>query len=86
MRELTKEDLRQIHKQSLMTKEEMHEHGTLGCFHCSYIFKPTEVTKFAEDEALPVCPACFIDSVISLDGLTKQDGRKLLKQMNAQFF
>ncbi|TRY28769.1 cytoplasmic protein [Aliiglaciecola sp. M165] len=57
------------HKHSIRHRNEITNSHICGCFHCLYIFKPTEVDHWIDKNDKDVgqtamCPKCSIDTVI----------------------
>ena len=68
------EDKVTAHKVSIYHREQILNSSICGCFHCTEIFKPSEITEWCDFQAKEVggekigrtalCPKCAIDSVI----------------------
>ena len=75
------------HKHSFKNFKEVMSSDICGCFYCTAIFAPSEVTDWINDDSdrTAQCPKCGIDSVIgSASGFPIK--RTFLKRMNAHWF
>jgi hypothetical protein len=76
---------REAHRFSSHHRKELEKDLVCGCFHCTKIFNPVEITDWVDDEDTALCPYCGIDSVIGeSSGFPITD--KFLKGMNKMWF
>ena len=52
------------HKHSSLHRAELERSSTCGCFYCTAIFLPSEITEWIDDAQTALCPRCSIDSVV----------------------
>ena len=57
-------DIIAAHGYSANNKESLEKDTKCGCFYCTEIFAPAEITDFADNGKTALCPYCGIDSVI----------------------
>ena len=60
---------------SFRNREEVMASETAGCYYCLAIFKPGEITEFADNGETALCPRCGIDSVYG-----SKSGRAVTKE------
>lgn len=79
-------DYIQAHAFSSNNKSALLKDKKCGCFYCTEIFSPSEITEWIEDTSgTAICPYCGIDSVIGESSgypITKE----LLQKMNKHWF
>lgn len=56
--------LEAAHKHSIFNRAELQSSTLCGCFYCSAIFAPAEISEWIDDDQTAVCPKCPVDSVI----------------------
>lgn len=66
---MREEELDNAHKHSIFNRAELEASSIAGCFYCSHIFKPSEVTEWIDENEQEIgqtalCPKCGIDSVL----------------------
>jgi uncharacterized paraquat-inducible protein A len=59
------ERLEAAHKHCSLHRAELQTSSHCGCFYCSVIFTPVDITEWIDEEQTALCPKCGIDSVIS---------------------
>ena len=59
-------DYIKAHKYCFANKQMLEKDTKCGCFHCSHVFSPNEITEWVEDipERTAICPYCGVDAVI----------------------
>jgi DNA-directed RNA polymerase subunit RPC12/RpoP len=73
------------HRFSSRHREELEKDTLCGCFHCTKIFRPAEITEWIDDDDTALCPYCGIDSVIGeSSGLPITE--HFLKEMHRAWF
>ena len=75
----------EAHRFSSRNRKSLEKDHICGCFHCTKIFSPTEITEWIEDEDTALCPYCGMDSVIGeSSGISMTE--QFLKEMHQVFF
>ncbi|MDQ1000297.1 hypothetical protein QFZ28_000697 [Neobacillus niacini] len=54
----------EAHRFSSRHRKELEKDKICGCFYCTKIFSPAEITEWIDDDDTALCPYCGIDSVI----------------------
>lgn len=58
-------EIQKAHKFSSGHRKQLLKDNVCGCFYCTKIFHPSEITEWAADiGGTAICPYCGIDSVI----------------------
>jgi hypothetical protein len=82
---ITKSDLDAAHKHSIHHRAELEQSTICGCFYCSAIFSPSEITEWIDDGQTALCPQCPVDAVLgSASGYPITS--EFLKKMHDKWF
>jgi hypothetical protein len=89
--------IRAAHDHASNHYDEIMASGTCGCFYCTWIFTPDQITNWAgryndgirppppQNKLFALCPSCGIDAVIgSASGLPIT--KEFLREMNRYWF
>jgi hypothetical protein len=77
--------IRDAHAFSSGHRDAVESASLCGCFHCLSTFKPSEIHRWVDYKATPLCPRCGIDSVLP-DNVGVSLDREFLAQMQFHWF
>lgn len=76
----------EAHKKTVHSRSEIEKSNKCGCFYCLQVFDPEYIQVWSDNNDTPICPHCYIDSVIGdAQGYPATD-IEFLKEMNKIFF
>lgn len=76
----------EAHKKTVHSRKEIEKSKKCGCFCCLEVFDAETIDIWADNNDTPICPHCYVDSVIGdAQGYPSTDP-KFLEEMNKIFF
>ena len=86
MRDKGRDDIIDAHSHSMEHRAELGRSSLAGCFFCSNVFDPNQITHWVDDGRCALCPSCGTDSVVGdASGFPITD-KRFLREMNRFWF
>lgn len=76
----------EAHRKTTHSRKEIEKSNKCGCFYCLNVFEPKDIEVWSDNNDTPICPYCYIDSVIGDAQGYPADDLRFLESMNQIFF